>query len=308
MQRAKQIKAVEVERGLLLVRYATADDESRPPRVAIVVNPKFQRDIELVLSPDHQEAVLWQPGSCLVVRASEPGQLLVEVIPADVGGSTAATVKIETLTQGEAETATARQWTDNVDLRRLGILGHVAGFGDVVVREDEWVAGPNAPARIEGLSIDWPGKPNNLDIRYSVKLARPHAASGRVTRLGGYAGTRGRALPIVGITLELTGSGAPGFQLSGEAAFLGAPLTRVTGKKVTISGPTGREPLVGFRLRLDDNSAPLQPELPTAAEVKSSSRVRVFRPAAARSRLRSTMESFLDYRIAHDGLRDIASV
>jgi len=28
-----------------------------------------------VLHPDHDEAVLWQPGSCLVVRATAPGKL-----------------------------------------------------------------------------------------------------------------------------------------------------------------------------------------------------------------------------------------
>jgi len=308
MQRAKQAKTVEVERGLLLVRYATADDTSRPPRVAIMVNPRFRKDIELVLSPDHQEAVLWQPGSCLVVRAAKPGELQVEVIPADAGGSTAATVKIETLSQGQVENETLQHPLDDIDLPRLEILGHVAGFGDVVVREDEWIAGPDAPARIEGISIDWPGKPDDLDIHYSVKLARPHAASGRLTRVGGYAGTRGRALPIVGVSLELTGPRARGLQLSGEAAFLGAPLTRVTGKKLAISGPTGREPLVGFRLRLDDNRAPLQPELPAAAGNRSSTRVRVFRPSSARTKLRSTMESFLDYGIVSDGKRDVAAV
>lgn len=301
MQRAKQTKAVDVERGLLVVRYATADDESRPPKVKIVVNPKHQKNIELVLSPSHRDAVLWQPGSCLVVRASKPGQLFVEVIPVDAGGSTAATVKIETLTQGEAKPATRRRPSVESDLDRLSILGHVAGAGDVFVREGEWIAGPDAPARIEGLSIDWPDKPDDLDIRYSVKLARPHPDSGRSMKLGGYAGTRGRALPIVSVTIELTGPAAADFRLAGEAAFLGAPLTRVTGKLVAISGPTGREPLVGFRLRLDHVGAPLQPELPPVARSSSSSRVRVFRPRAAQNKLRATMESFLDYGIAPSG-------
>src|SRR4029079_8665074 len=96
---------VEVDKGLLLVRYATADHESRPPKIHIVVNPKHQKNIELVLSPDHRDAVLWQPGSCLVVRPSKPGQIFVELMAIEPGGSTAATVKIETLSQGEAAPA-----------------------------------------------------------------------------------------------------------------------------------------------------------------------------------------------------------
>src|SRR5205807_6988499 len=105
MEKIKQSRTVDVQRGLMLVRYATADDERRPPKVAVVVNPNDEKNLELVLNPDHKEAMLWQPGSCLVVRASKPGKLLVEVIALDDGGSTAATVKIETLTQGEAATA-----------------------------------------------------------------------------------------------------------------------------------------------------------------------------------------------------------
>src|SRR5882757_9613058 len=103
---------------------------------------------------------------------------------------------------------------------------------------------------------------------------------------------QGRALPIVSVTVELTGEGASGFQLSTEAAFLGAPLTRVTGKRIAISGPTGREPLVGFRLRVDEINMPLQPKLAPVAKAKSSGRVRVFRSRAVQSRLRSTLESF----------------
>jgi hypothetical protein len=294
MERTKQTKVVEVGKGLLLVRYATADHESRPPKIHIVVNPKHQKNIELVLSPNHRDAVLWQPGSCLVVRASKPGQLFVEVIPIDNEGSTAATVKIETLSQGEVAPTIRRRSTAEVDLDRLSLLGHVAGTGDVFARAGEWIAGPAAPARIEGLSIDWPDKPDDLDIRYSVKLARPHAASGRMTGLGGFAGTRGRALAIVSVTVELTGPGASGFRLAAEAAFLGAPLTRMIGKQVAISGPTGREPLVGFRLRLDEINMPLQPELAPVARAKSSGRVRIFRSRAVQGRLRSTLKSFLD--------------
>ncbi|MDB5606042.1 MAG: hypothetical protein JWP25_2942 [Bradyrhizobium sp.] len=276
------------------MRYATADDESRPPQVRVLVNPKYQKNVELVLSPDNDDAVLWRPGSCLVVRASKPGQLLVEVVPVGNNGSTAATVQIETLSQGEVASTVRRELTAEVDFAHLSLLGHVAGSGDVHARADEWIAGPGAPARIEGLLIDWPGKPDDLDIRYSVKLARPHAASGRITELGGYAGTRGLALPIVSVTVELTGPGASDFQLSAEAAFLGAPLTRMSGKQVAISGPTGREPLVGFRLRLDETNMPLQPQLPPVTKAKPSGRVRIFRSPNNQSRLRTTLESFCE--------------
>jgi hypothetical protein len=303
MRRSRQTKAIDVERGLLLVRYATAEGGGSPPRVEIEVGPKHRRHIELVLSPGHAEAVLWQPGACLAVRANKPGQLLIDVTPSEVGGSAAATVKLETLTQGEPEASSRSQRTADAGLEGLNVLGHVAGIGDVLVGADEWVAGPQAPARIEGLSIEWPDKPESVDILYSVKLARPHAASGRMMGLGDYAGTRGRALPIVGVTIELSGPGASDFQLVGEAAFLGSPLLRMIGRRISVAGTTGREPLVGFKLRLDGIGAPLQPGPSNLNRNKSSGDVRVFRATGARTSTR--MESLLDNGPTY---RDVESV
>lgn len=307
MERADQRKHLDVDKGLLLIRYATADDDKRPPKIKVVVNPKHANTVELVSNPAHHDAVLWQPGACLVVRASGPGQLFVDVIPIDDGGSTAATVKIETLSQGQAAAGRAvSRGKDRTparpasivssaraaagDVAQFSLLGHVAGIGDVMAGADEWIAGPNAPARVEGLSIDWPGKPDDIDIRYAVKLARPHPVSGRMMELGEYAGTRGRALPIVGVTFELTGAGAADFRLSAEAAFLGSPVMRMTGEQVDMAGPTGREPLVGFRLRLDEVNVSLQPALAPLTKAKSSGRVRVFRSPAAQNQMKSTVQ------------------
>ena len=102
MKSSKQSKIVDVDRGLVLVRYATAGDEVRPPKIEVLVNPKDEKHIEIISNPLHSEAVLWEPGGCLLVRATRPGKLFVEVIPVDEDGSTAATVKVEMLSQGES--------------------------------------------------------------------------------------------------------------------------------------------------------------------------------------------------------------
>jgi hypothetical protein len=262
--------------------------------VEVAVNPKHRRHIELILNPEQGDGVLWQPGACLVVRATRSGQLLVEVTPSEAGGSRAATVKIETLTQGQPEIMSFDRAANDVDVERMNILGHVAGIGDVFVGPDEWIAGPHAPARIEGLSIMWPDKPEGIDILYSVQLARPHVVSGRKMALGDYAGTRGRALPIVGVTIELAGPGASAFQLVGEAAFLGAPLMRMSGRQISASGPTGREPLVGLKLRLDEAGAPMRAEYPTGKRRKTSGEVRMFRAAGASRRASKEREPLRD--------------
>jgi hypothetical protein len=278
MERAKQQQTVAINRGLFLVRYAAAEDQAQPPRVEISPDPASAKDIGFLLHPDHKEAVLWQPETCLVVRALAPGKLAVKVVPTQEGGSVAATVRIEPLSQGNAalEKARSKAARDSGDFR---LLGHVSGLGDVVVDANQWLGGPSAPSRIEGISIDWPDKPKNLDIHYAVKTAKPQNVSGRKMQMGTFAGTRGKAMPIVSLMFELSGRDAAEFELSVEAIFLGAPAARITGKRVVASGPTGREPLVGLRIGLDSIFETTQPKAkpPTAKPERSAGRVRVFR-------------------------------
>jgi hypothetical protein len=55
----------------------------------------------------------------------------------------------------------------------------------------------------------------------------------------------------VGATLDIAGPSAGGYQLVADAMFLGAPQMRVAGQHVVLSGPTGREPMVGLRLAIE---------------------------------------------------------
>jgi hypothetical protein len=271
MARVEQRKIANVDRGLFLVRYAAAEDEVGPPKVRVSVDPSRDNDILLILHPDHADATLSQPGSCLVVMATRPGELIVEVTPSQRNGSSAATVKIEPLTQGAAEPSQA--WEPTFAGSGLRVLGHVAGIGDVFVGAQEWLAGPSAPSRIEGLAIEWPDKPRDVTLRYAVTTAKANAGSGRIMELGTYAGTRGRALPIVSVALDLTGPGASRFEICAEAIFLGSPQVRATGRRAVLAGPTGREPLVGFRLHMTE----LMKQPSSARTSTPSGRVRVFR-------------------------------
>ena len=244
--------------------------------------PSSNNDIRFLLHPDHNDAVLWQPDACLAVRATAPGSLHVQVIPVQEGGSTAATVRIEPLSQGNSKMSLAQ--TDSRrsaphDLGNFRVLGHVGGIGDVLVNGTQWLAGPSAPSRIEGISIDWPGKPPGLDIYYAVKTAKPQTNSGRKVALGSFAGTRGKAMPVVGLMLEISGPDASNFQFSVEAIFLGSPTTHIVGKRIVASGPTGREPLVGLRISLQGVRAAARPKAKlTASKPKGSTgRVRIFR-------------------------------
>lgn len=288
-----QQKVVQLDRGLFSVSYKSADDTSAPPRVMVSPAPGHERRIEIVLHPDADEAVLWQPNSALIVRVDAPATLNVQVLPMRPGGSRAAAVRIEPITPGSppslARTSNAFSVTSSTPAvspavagTGLRVLGHVAGIGDVLVGQNGWIAGPSAPSRIEGISIDWPDMPAGLDLRYAVQFANSQAGSGKMVPIGTFAGTRGRALPITGIVLELSGDDR--YQFVAEAVFLSAPTLRATGKRVTLSGPTGREPLVGLRVNIETASMaetfvpPMMAEPPKPVRSEASSgRVRVFR-------------------------------
>ena len=177
MARVEQRKIATIDRGLFLVRYAAAEDEARPPKVKVSVDPSRDNDILLVLHPDHADATLSQPGSCVVVMATRPGELIVEVTPSRRNGSSGATVKSEPLTQGAAEPA--QTFEPTLAGSGLRVLGHVAGIGDVFAGAQEWLAGPSAPSRIEGIAIEWPDKPKDLTPVFKTVEDRREAALGK---------------------------------------------------------------------------------------------------------------------------------
>src|SRR5258708_973566 len=100
---------------------------------------------------------------------------------------------------------------------------------------------------------------------------------------------KGHALPIVGTH----GIWCTRVSTLGRSSLPRRTSNARNGRQVAITGPTGREPLVGFRLRIEEVGIPLQPELEPTPRTKSAGRVRVFRSHADQSyRLRSTWGSF----------------
>lgn len=255
MDSSSQEKILDVQRGLFLVKYDSSESANRPPSVSVAPHPESENTLELILSPDSGEAKLWSPGASLVVRALDRGRLKVVVEPAEPNGSTAARVRVVALSDDPLGVKDLARPAGNLDLSSFRVLGHVAGIGDVTVSADDWIAGPLAPSRIEGIAVQWPDKPRDLDLRYSVTVGGQSPRPGQFVTAGNFAGTRGRALPVVGATLEISGSGAANQQLRVDTIFLGSPQMTVAGTRVVLAGPTGREPLVGLRIRVEPDEA-----------------------------------------------------
>ena len=159
---------------------------------------------------------------------------------------------------------------------KFSLLAHVSRRGDVDVAAGEWVAGPNAPAVIEGLEIRGSTNPGvGLELQPQVATTPPRWLDW--VSPGKFAGTRGRGLALAGIRVRLVGAEASRFVLSAEALFLGSAIQGKRGQEIELVGSPGGDPLVG--LRLDVVAAAEDGVLAKATNVQQrpESRVRVFR-------------------------------
>jgi hypothetical protein len=282
-QPPRQRKVLDLERGLFIVRYTFAEDDVSPPKVTLAVADKSKQFINILSHPDQEEAVLWHPGTALAVQALDAGRLFLEVIASRSDGSVAATIRIESLVQrsSAAELAVTgpsqeQGFEQSQNRANLRVLGHVAGRGDVIVSANEWIAGPHAPSRIEGIALDWPDRPIGLTIQYAVKLANSKNASSGLVDLGAFTGTRGRSAPLVAAVFELSGPAASEYEFVAQALFLGSPVLPARGRRLLLRGASGREPLVGIRLdirratRSSQNQNRVRPEPQQSAPAQRS--------------------------------------
>ena len=286
MSEADQRKTVDLDRGLFFVNYRSAEDPAAPPKVIVAPARGDEGQFEFILHPDASEPTLWEPNSGFVIRARAPGRLQIEVLPMRPGGSRAAVVRIEPIQSGRIP-AVSRGRVESgragsaVKGDGLKVLAHVAGIGDTTAGPNTWIAGPASPSRIEGIALDWADRPDGVEIRYAVQFLKGQSGSGKMVPLGAFAGTRGRAMPLTGVVLEMAGNNE--FEFVAEALFLNAPTLRAIGQRVVLSGPTGREPLVGLRIAVERADRAIAASSTAAAPAKTptkpsgSGRVRVFR-------------------------------
>jgi hypothetical protein len=285
-----QTKVVQLDRGLFVFRYVASATELAPT-INVACEHGSERDAVLISAPGYPVGALLRPGDALVVQAQKSARLSVQVRPSVPNGSLEADVSIERLGQSaEQEEDIARtEWSEasqSEGTNELDILAHVARLGDISVPAGEWIAGPERPARIEGLSLKWRGPPPNLELKYAVRVGGRSSSLMWGNGDGSFVGTRGQARPLTEIRFELGGPAAENNELVIEALFQGATPIRAEGRNIRLTGPTGQEALLGLRVELADVSAQDEISAVTSASParaasgeskRTGGRVRVFR-------------------------------
>ncbi len=296
----ERTSAVAVARGLLVVRYASSGVERDFPVAMVRPGAQSDRIVEIISAPGTTQGCLEKPGDCLVVRVHEAGRLEIGLRRSDPNGSLDASFQIDTLSGGKAAEPIVENArviaepikssvvppfyaphivADDAVRPAVSLIAHVAMRGDVEVAEDQWIAGPNAPAPIEGLVIR-SESPERLTIETQVLIAGAQQWTDWA-QSGAYAGTRGRGLPLLAMRLRLSGPEAARAELVGEALFLGSPSVVKKGRQIEFASSSGSDPLVGLKVGVRTAQKP-----PVAGEADGSwrdrgSRVRVFRSSTA---------------------------
>ncbi|OYY86760.1 MAG: hypothetical protein B7Y61_06020 [Rhizobiales bacterium 35-66-30] len=283
-----RVSSVNVEPGLYILRYASGAAVRSSPLVEVACDPRAQQVVSIISDPRVAAGVLSGPGAALVVRAVAPASLRLAVRAAEPGGSLEARITLEAVSRIAAASAPVADLDGRAPLgvvpvipaagamasAAVQILGHLARRGDVRVGSGEWLGGPAAPLPIEGVAVA--GVPSSLGLEYQVRSGGRKVQWSPWVPAGSFAGSRGRAMPLLGIRFRL---GSAGAELRAEALFLGSPIVSRSGSEVELVGLSDLDPMVGLSLSL------LDAEVKYAGDVSSVTRdaaakVRVFRAGA----------------------------
>ena len=280
---------VNVDRGLYLLRYDSGATSGASPVAVVRPASGSEPFIEVITAPGIVTGFLSGPGECVVVRAERGGRLSLKIVRQNGGASLDASFRLEPIGVVESSSTVASNGAPVVSapfapaggVAKFSLLAHVSRRGDIEVGAGEWVAGPQAPAAIEGilvraLSASGPG----IEIQPLVAGSPPRWLDW--SPAGVFAGTRGRFLSLAGLRIRLVGDDAARFVLSADALFLGSAIVSRRGREIELVG-AGGDPLVGLRLDMALEAASVVGNGAAADAVFSpratEPRVRVFRAA-----------------------------
>lgn len=111
----------------------------------------------------------------------------------------------------------------------MDVLAHIQTRGDIGAKFDQWLGEPGSGHWIEGIAVAAPEGIAAADISYQGVLGRGWLSPW--VEAGAYCGSRGMALPLLGLRMRLQGEAAEQFDLKIEASF-------VDGSRV---GPVGSD-------------------------------------------------------------------
>lgn len=277
-----------VKKGLHVLRYVSATDMVRPPRLLVMGKPGASEGLSLLFSPDATEQTLTRFDDCVAIRATHPAVLMLTAMTDPLGVSTDVELKLEPIdrTDRKAPREAIVPPPTNAPTGRLLVEGHLQKAGDVRAGASGWIGAATGEERVESFAVAWIESVKGVRLSYGCEMPGRGRQIARVP--GQTVGAKGQGTAINRLFFELNGSQAGEFEFVLTAAFKGVPARTVTGQKVEIAGPTGQEPLIGFTVDVRERDVAAVPapaaepaHAPALVPASDRGRVRVFRAANA---------------------------
>ncbi|WP_427026429.1 hypothetical protein ACP4J4_19950 (plasmid) [Aureimonas ureilytica] len=280
MMEQERKAVLQVTRGLhsLVYRFdpAYALNLSVPPVAQVEA---ASEGIFLVTAPGEEFGALTEPGKGLVVLAEQDGTIHLTIRAAEAGGSLQASLelsRIEAPRLSIAAPASRQRPALAPGASEFLVRAHVSLRGDLSAARGEWLCGPALPGRIEGLELRGVGA--DCPVEYQVATGGRTGGWSNWFPAGAYAGSRGKALPLIGLRLRLTDAAPADLALRGEALFLGGSPVQKSGREIEFTGPTPLDPLVGLRLdMIPATRTEAAPDSVARQDNRPENRLRVFR-------------------------------
>jgi hypothetical protein len=290
--RVSELKAsahlMSLDTGLFCVFQANgtpaANTQSGLPGVRITLPPGAGQSDAVSISTFQADGWISGADSAALVRVSRgPGQVLVTVYQAP-GASPDSAPRLQVMRLGPEPAAAppasaARQGqAAAVSAEEADVVAHVQRTGDVPAKFGEWVGTRGSQLWIEGFGLTPRDGIKPTDVEYQAVLGRgwlsPWIEGGK------FCGSRGMALPLLGLKVRLKGAAAKTHECSYAATFVdGASVGPVAGGETCESESLAA--MESFQVTIRRSGAVAE-AAPRAGSTRSPASVAAPKPAAPR--------------------------
>jgi hypothetical protein len=139
-----------------------------------------------------------------------------------------------------------------VPAENADLFAHIQTRGDVGATFGDWLGERGSKNWIEGFSVNAPEGIDPADLSYQAVLGRGWLSPW--VEAGQYCGSRGMALPLLGLRVRLSGEAAEQYEVSVEASFVGGAQAGPVGNDETCEADT-LAPLEALRVMVTPRGA-----------------------------------------------------
>jgi len=227
-------RLLSLEPGMYIARYASLHVSEQPCLISFQPTLIGKSSVDFFPGESVVRNTLARLGDTLIIRVKNGcGTLLITEYQLEGAKVHTVDLRIDRIDTSEAilRRSVDGPVADNERSRSSAIVLNLSGHfqqGSEVAQAGV-LGHPQSRQRLEGFCIDWPGRPEGVDLAYSCHIA---GALQPAVTTGHFLGSVGKGLSITAIAMALIGPRRADYQLHAWAAFAGlAPQPLLPGQE-----------------------------------------------------------------------------